>query len=234
MRRMIASAVSFFLMLASSTLEIQAIEKRPLTDPSCSSCKALKLSNAVVNGALINVRNLHAKLKTGEARAGDVQAAVVSLRILFAHFDETGTTQAIEQSILSREEDIIRYTPTRADAERLQKHHAAFGLHTTVDEQLQRMESFTVNDRMRAVELIKNGGMHAYYASVLANYESLGNRLAKAEKTGASPLYRKVWKVKCDYDWVGAAFGIGCAFGCAGCCIVAAFALFFEGAECGG
>jgi hypothetical protein len=253
MRRIIAVAVSFFLVLASSIVQTAVAQQTvvaqdPPQEPfvQCDGC-SVGLSKAVVTGALQSVKTLHAKLRTGEARAVDVQTAVVNLRVLFAHLDETGTTKAVEQHILAKQEEIIRYTPSRADAEHIQKQHAALGLRTTADEHLQRLNESTVNDRMRAIAFIKKGGLHAYYARVLANYTAMGTRMAKAEKNGLTyvqeihiyilpddSIYGGSTTIggACDYKVIAAVSGIGCAFGCLGCCVVGAFAALFGELEC--
>jgi hypothetical protein len=198
----------------------------------CDVCAAHGLSQAVVFGTIGTLRQFHARLQTGEARSTDAQAVVTSLRILFAHLDETGTTKAVEQALLAKEEQIIRYSPTRSDAETLQKHHATFGLKRTVDEELAGLEVSTVNDRLQALEQIKAGGLRSFYAQVLTRYEGMQTKLLKAEQSRRPPL-EKVWIKGCDYDKVAAIFAIGCAFGCAGCCVVAAFARLFQALECG-
>jgi hypothetical protein len=252
MKRLMAIAVSFFFLVASFPVEqaraVQQVAQDPPQEPfiKCDGCAA-GLSKAVVTGALQSVKSLHAKLRIGEARAVDVQTAVVNLRILFAHLDETGTTKAVEQHILAKQEEIIRYTPTRPDAEHIQKQHAALGLRTTADEHLQRLNESTVNDRMRAVQFIKQGGLRAYYARVLANYTAMGTRMAKAEKNGLTYVQEVHIYIDpnadnwggsttilgaCDYKVIAAVSGIGCAFGCLGCCVVGAFAALFGELEC--
>src|SRR6266446_2531708 len=83
----------------------------------CDVCAAHGLSQAVVFGTIGTLRQFHARLQIGEARSTDAAAVITSLRILFAHLDETGTTKAVEQALLAKEEQIIRYSPTRVDAE---------------------------------------------------------------------------------------------------------------------
>lgn len=226
------SVVMTLVLVGPFDAMAQRVGRPPVVVPvhpiQCDVCTANGLSKAVVFGTFGTLRQLQEKMTKGEARSGDVQAVTASLKILFAHFDETGVTQAVEQAILKNEEEIIRRVPTRADADVVRKHHAAFGLKTTTDAELQKMETYTVNDRMRAIAEIKTGGLHAYYAHVLSRLEGLESKLAKAEKDGTPPLHQVV----CDYNVVAGIFGIGCAFGCAGCCVVAAFAAFFGALSC--
>lgn len=234
MKAAIAIVLSLMLVLSVPFDSVASQDRRPPVVPvhpiQCDVCDAHGLSKAVVFGTFGNLRHLQAKLKKGEARSADVQAATASVKILFAHFDETGITRSVEQAILAREEDFLKYSATRSDAEHIQKQHAALGVHITVEEQLRELEASTVNDRMGAIGYIKEGGLHAYYAQVISRLEAMGDRMAKAEKGGSG--LKIVAARKCDYAIVAGFFGIGCAFGCAGCCVVAAFSALFAALEC--
>lgn len=229
MKATIAMVMALVLVLSVPLSSVAQQHRR--TVPKCEVCAEHGVSQAVVFGTFATLHQFQARLNTGQARSRDAQAALTSLRMLFAHLDETGVTKAVEQSLLANEEKIIVFSPTRADAEALQKHHATFGLKRTVDEELAGLETSTVNDRMQALEQIKTGGLRSFYAQVLARYEGIETKLIKAERSGRPPL-EKVWIEKCEYDKVAAVMGIACAFGCGGCCIVAAFAAFFRMAEC--
>ncbi|SRR6266403_2533592 len=197
------------------------------TVPKCEVCAEHGVSQAVVFGTFATLHQFQARLNAGQARSRDAQAALTSLRILFAHLDETGVTKAVEQSLLANEEKIIVFSPTRADAEALQKHHANFGINRTIEEETAQLASSTVNDRMQAIALIKKDGLHGVYEQILARYEGAAVRLLAMEKSGKPFQLRTVVAQGggCkDYETVAAIFSVPCAFGCAGCCIVAAVA----------
>ena len=189
----------------------------------CDVCNSNGASEAVVFGAFDAVHRFRARFEKGEAKSTDVQAVVTGLRILFAHLDEVGVTKEMEQSILAREEELIRHVVTRAEAAAVAQHHEKLGLQGTVDQEFQLMSGATVNDRINLVKRLKNGGMKGLYASIIANFEELQVRLAKAEKVG-KPLSAADFRACEDYHTVAAMFGVACALGCAGCCVVSAMA----------
>jgi len=228
MKEAIAVLLSFVLVVPVGALgQESGIVRRPL--PPCELCRksdgsVQPLSQAVVLGTFTQLRSLNEKLQAGQARSNDVQAVVTSLQVLFAHLDETGMTKAIEQSILSKGEEIIRYTPTRADAELIQNRHAQLGIKTTTEEEFQILSSSTVNDRMTAIARIKNEGMKSFYSDILLRFQGLQTKLAKTERLGR-PQLKTVDTQGCnDYALAAAIMAVPCVFGCAGCCLVAAVA----------
>ena len=199
----------------------------------CDACASHGLSQAVVMETFRTLRGLNAKLTKGEAKATDVQAAVTGLRILFAHLDETGATKAMEQTLLDKEDYIIKYAPARVDAERIVQRHKLFGVNHTVSEQMQLLENLTVNDRVRLLDAVRVGGMRkAVYDRVVTHYEDLGTKLSKAERSGKAFEYRQVSVADCDVlSQAASVLAVACVFGCEPCCLAGAI-LYMEYEMC--
>jgi len=184
------------------------------------------LSRAVVTRAFAHLANLADKLQNGTARATDAAAALTATNILFDHFDEVGLANSIQATILANRDAIVNYQPTADDVLAVQSRYKSLGVNLTINEINARF-TLSHDKRATAIDLIATQGLTGLRTRAVAQLQSLQTKLTKMEQTGNKYPLLKVQSGCDDYDLVAAAMGVGCAFGCLGCCVVAAVAELF-------
>jgi hypothetical protein len=134
------------------------------------------LSNAVTSAATVSLVTLLNKTQDGTAEASDVQGAVVALRTLFAHMQETGLNDQIQRDILSREDEILNSVPSEERVQELYTKVKASGAKVEY-EGFRNSHLTTQKDRQQFLTKIKKVGLLGLEKEFLAQLQMVQQRM---------------------------------------------------------
>ena len=132
MLRKLAATITAVALAMYSVTDFPAQSTTTATQDSRPTFNPSRLSHAVINAATSDLANIVSKSKAGTLNHEDVDAAISSSRILFAHFEEIGLNDALDaerQNLAQRLQQQGPFNPSSNDVvefrERAAKHGAS-------------------------------------------------------------------------------------------------------------